>query len=279
MFRLFTWVALATATASAFQIRIDFTALKQETIASRLEQFQGDNRQRSQRLKSLFAEAGCDDQHLSEQPVKGSKLPNIVCILPGKDAQQIVVGAHYDHVPEGAGVVDNWSGASLLPSLFETLRSASHEHTFVFVGFSDEERGEIGSRSYVHTLTKDEVSQIDAMVNMDTLGLAETEVWDSHSDDYLVRALFAAGKAMRLPVSIVNVEQVGSTDSEQFRERKIPAITIHSLTQKSWDARILHTKKDQLSEIHPAEYYDTYRLVAAYLVLLDQQPHDPVAKK
>jgi Iap family predicted aminopeptidase len=36
---------------------------------------------------------------------------------------------------------------------------------------------------------------------------------------------------MKLPVSAVNVDQIGSSDSVQFSERKIPSITIHSLTQ------------------------------------------------
>jgi len=54
---------------------------------------------------------------------------------------------------------------------------------------------------------------------------------------------------MNLPVTGVNVEQVGSTDSEQFAARKIPSITIHSLTQETWNARILHTSKDRLSAI------------------------------
>jgi hypothetical protein len=53
-----------------------------ELIESRLSKYQGNDQQREQTLKQLFTEAGCDEQHLSEQPVKGSKLPNFVCLLP-----------------------------------------------------------------------------------------------------------------------------------------------------------------------------------------------------
>ena len=81
----------------------------------------------------------------------------------------IIVGAHFDKVPEGDGVVDNWSGASLLPSLFQSLKDEPHNHTFVFIGFTDEEKGLLGSSFYAGHMSKEEVAATDAMVNMDTL--------------------------------------------------------------------------------------------------------------
>jgi len=70
---------------------------------------------------------------------------------------------------------------------------------------------------------------------------------------------------------------VGSTDSAQFSERKIPSITIHSLSQETFDAHILHTSKDKLSAMRLDDYYQTYRLLAAYLVFLDQAAGVPAA--
>jgi hypothetical protein len=75
---------------------------------------------------------------------------------------------------------------------------------------------------------------------------------------------------LHAPVGGVNVEQVGTTDAEQFAERKIPRITIHSLTQETWNARIIHTSKDKLSAVRLDDYYQTYRLLAAYVAFLDQ---------
>jgi Zn-dependent M28 family amino/carboxypeptidase len=69
------------------------------------------------------------EQHFSEQPVKGSKLPNVICLLPGTSDKVIVVGAHFDRVSEGDGVVDNGSGASLLPSLHEAVKIVPRKHT------------------------------------------------------------------------------------------------------------------------------------------------------
>jgi Zn-dependent M28 family amino/carboxypeptidase len=249
---------------------VTYRAAPREVIEERLGKYGGSNQQRETTLKQIFTEAGCDDQHLSEQPVKGSKLPNVVCLLPGTSGKVIIVGAHFDRASEGDGVVDNWSGASLLPSLFQAVKVQPRKHTYIFIGFTDEEKGEVGSRYYARQMTKVQVAATDAMVNMDTLGLAPAEVWATHSDKNLISMLVQIARILNAPVTAVNVDQVGSSDSEQFAERKIPRITIHSLTQKTWDAHILHSSKDKLSAMHLDDYYQTYRLVAAYVAFLDQ---------
>ena len=91
-------------------------------------EFGGDDAKREETLKRLFSESGCNGEHLSEQPVKHARRPNLICTLPGATDSIIVVGAHYDHVERGSGVVDNWSGASLLPTL---LKSLSSPHPFL----------------------------------------------------------------------------------------------------------------------------------------------------
>jgi hypothetical protein len=254
---------------------IRYAPVSRDVVEARLGKYIGNNKQREATLKQMFAEAGCDDQHISEQTVKGSKQPNVICLLPGSSDRVIIVGAHFDRVSEGDGVVDNWSGASLLPSLYESVKLQPRKHTYIFIGFTDEEQGEVGSRFYVRQMTKEQVAATDAMVNMDTLGLGPSEVWASHSDKPLIGALAYVAKQLNLPVSAVNVEQVGSTDAEQFSERKIPRITIHSLSQETWNARILHTSKDKLSAMRLNDYYETYRLLAAYVALLDQTASPP----
>src|SRR3984893_18253014 len=168
---------------------VRYNPVSREIVEGRLSKYIGNNKQREATLKKMFAEAGCDDQHLSEQPVKGSKLPNIVCLLRGSSDKVIIVGAHFDHVSQGDGVVDNWSGASLLPSLYEAVKIEPRKHTYIFVGFTAEEQGEVGSHFYAQQMTKEQVAATDAMVNMDTLGLAAPEIGASHSDKLLNRAL------------------------------------------------------------------------------------------
>lgn len=242
-----------------------FTQLREEVIEGRLEKAEQKNGDREAQLKALFSEAGCGS--LTEQRVP-RWLPNVVCELPGETDSIIIVGAHYDKVEAGKGVVDNWSGASLLPSLFESLSKQRRHHTLIFVGFTAEEDGLVGSKYYVSHMSPEERAKTEAMVNMDSLGLTPTKVWVSHSDTTLLNDLERVARQFKLPLEGVNVEEVGTADSESFAKKKIPRITIHSVTQDTLP--VLHSARDNMDAIQKKDYYDSYRLIAAYLVYLDE---------
>lgn len=268
--------------ASVWAQRVSYHPVEQSTIEARLKGAVQKNAERRTKLHALFEEAGCTGDALSEPPVKGSSEPNVVCRLAGVEDSVIVVGAHFDKVAAGDGVVDNWSGASLLPSLFESLKGETRRHTFLLIGFTDEEKGMVGSEAYAKRLTKEERDKIRAMINMDSLGLSPTKIWLSHADKNLAEALNQVAYTMKLPLAVVNVDKVGSTDSESFASRKIPSLTIHSVTQETWP--VLHSSKDTLAAIHLDDYYATYKLVAVYLAYLDQtlptsKEEAPAAKK
>jgi hypothetical protein len=246
---------------------IQVSPVSEEIVEQRLGAYATRNDQREPAVRQIFEDAGCAGEKLTEQAVRGLKAPNLICTLPGEKEPEIVVGAHFDLVEAGNGVVDNWTGASLLPSLYQGLAEMPRRHTFRFVAFSGEEKGMVGSKAYVKQLGKTH-ERVIAMVNMDTLGLGETEVWASHADPKLVRLLQQTAATEKLPWSIVNVDRIGTTDSESFRERNIPAITIHSLTPATFP--ILHSSRDRIEEVHKDRYYRTYRLVLAYLAVLDQ---------
>jgi putative aminopeptidase FrvX len=271
--KLFVVTTLAGSLASTLSLAEDlrYKTVPRTTVEVRLGQYTGDDYHREATLKQMFTDAGCDAEHLTEQAVKGSRLSNVICTLPGSTSYTIIVGAHFDHVSAGDGVVDNWSGASLLPSLYEAVKVVPRHHTYIFIGFCDEEKGEVGSQFYVRKMTPEQVTATAAMVNMDTLGLAPTEIWANHSDPQLNAALSYIAKQLNVPLTAVDL-QIGSTDSEQFAKRKIPSLTIHSLTEQTWAAGILHTSKDKMSAMHLDDYYQTYSLLAAYLVFLDQLP-------
>lgn len=273
--QLLLWSALVAALLATALAEIRFQPVKREVIEKRLRAFAGNDFDREARLKTMFADEGCKPDDLTEQSVKTKQPPNVLCVLRGKTDQVIVVGAHFDHVTAGQGVVDNWSGASLLPSLFDTVRQQPRQHTYVFISFMGEEQRMLGSEYYVAHLTEEERNHIRAMINMDTLGLGTTAVWISHSDEKLVRVFDTISQALKIPIRGVNVEKVGTTDSESFASYKIPRITLHSLTQETLP--ILHTSKDRLDEIHMDDYYQSYRLIAAYLVALDTLLDKPPA--
>jgi peptidase M28-like protein len=218
-------------------------------------------------IVGLFREAGCDQDALNEQPVKGSRTPNVICTLTGGSDARVIVGAHYDKVPNSRGVIDNWTGTCLLPSLFEALRTKPHRLTFVFASFTDEEKGLVGSQYFVKHLTPEDRRKIRAMVNIDSLGLSDTEVWLSRADKNLAKAAGTVAHSLQLPLTAVNVDRVGLSDSRPFLDRKIPVIDFHSVTQAT--LHILHSPQDRIQAVHLEEYEKSYELLAAYLAVLD----------
>lgn len=68
LFPLSSWVVVFAAT-------VHYSPASRQVIDERLRKYAGDNKQREATLKQMFNDVGCNDQHLSEQSVKGSKLP------------------------------------------------------------------------------------------------------------------------------------------------------------------------------------------------------------
>jgi hypothetical protein len=266
-------LCLCLLCAVGAQAQIQFRTLDRDVIEARLEGFSKRNDEREVILEKMFTQSGCGSDKLEKQMVQKKLPPNLICVVPGQTDRIILVGAHSDHADIGDGVVDNWSGASLLPSLMYSVNGIPRQHTYVFVAFTAEEGGMLGSDYYAKHLPPEQRSLVDAMVNLDTLGLGPTKVWGTHSDTVLMTALWQVASSMKLPLDVVNVERVGSTDSESFVKYKIPRITIHSVTQETW--RILHSRQDALPAIKMDDYYNSYRLLTVYLAFLDTYKAQP----
>ncbi len=109
-------------------------------------------------------------------------LQNVVGILRGSggpDARCVVIGAHYDHLGRGAdglirpGADDNASGVALLLELAARLgEEAPFRNSLVFVAFSGEEEGTLGSFEYL-ARPACPLDRTIAMLNLDTVGRME----------------------------------------------------------------------------------------------------------
>ncbi|HKO05841.1 MAG TPA: M28 family peptidase [Candidatus Acidoferrales bacterium] len=250
------------------KVTIEVAPVPQEVVTKRFERLRSKDAEREAELKTIFEEAGCTDDRIVEEIVHRKDPPNIICTLPGTTNSLIIVGAHFDHAAAGAGAVDDWSGASLLPSLYQALRETPRKHTIQFIGFANEEGDQEGSGFHVKHLTKDQVSSIKAMINLECLGLSSTKVWAHAADQRLLGGLLGVAKSTHAPLQAANVEKVGTDDTQPFLEKKIPTITIHSITLETFP--ILHSKKDSLTAVHLDDLYESYRLAARYLSYLDQ---------
>ncbi|MGA2456120.1 MAG: M28 family peptidase [Terriglobales bacterium] len=269
---LIACIACAVCASAQINVRLQ----TREAIEAHLKSFSTRNSEREALIRKWFADSGCKDPNLSEQELDRKLPPNVICVLPGETPEVIVVGAHTDHVDSfGDGVVDNWTGAVLLPSLLYSLSAQPRHHTLIFVGFSGEEKGLVGSQYYVDHLTSEQRAHIEGMVNFDSLGLGPTEVWASHADKVMLDALASVAATSRLVVATMNVDNLGTADSESFARYQIPRITLHSVTEQTWS--ILHSPLDKLAAVRMNDYYESYKLIAEYLAYLDDALQPPPA--
>jgi len=249
-------------------VKIQFEPVGVDVVKARLERNPATNGERAAALHKIFEEAGCTGAMLADQEVAGARQPNVICTLSGAAAgSTIVVGAHIDFSDSGRGVIENWTGASLLPSLFEALRQSPRKHKFVFVGFSDREKGRRGSNFYVKNLGA-EKSQIKAMIDVEALGLGTTKVQMENSDKGLSQKIASIAKSMGFAIAGADNNLVADSDGKTFQSAKIPVLSVHSLALLT--ARVPNTDQDNSTAVHMNNYYESYKLVAAYLAYLDE---------
>jgi hypothetical protein len=222
------------------------------------------NATRQGRLLELFGEAGCE--RIEERWRRGSGLPHVVCVLPGRTDATILVSANFDE-PLERGLPDNWTGAAMLPSLYRALRVEERQHTYEFVGFADESPGRAGSPvasvRMVGRLPDEERAHLVALVSLKGLLLDVPAVWDTHADPDLSLDLHSVSRSLELPMRRVRFS-VKRRQSRRVKESMMieepilpPPIDVPNILIGVADSQV-------------GEYLDSFRLVAAYLGYLDQ---------
>lgn len=117
---------------------------------------------------------------------QGQTVQNIEVELPGTTAPQeiVVIGAHYDSVPDGPGANDNASGVAAMLELARLLAGRTHARTLRLVAFVNEEQPfssgeEMGSRVYAER-SHMRSEQIKAMVSLETIGFYTDQAASQH---------------------------------------------------------------------------------------------------
>ncbi len=95
---------------------------------------------------------------------------NVIADKPGTGDGVVVLGAHYDTVPDSPGANDNGSGIATVLTVASELAYKSLPFALRIVLFGGEEEGLHGSIHYVQSISSDEQEQILAMLNFDALG-------------------------------------------------------------------------------------------------------------
>jgi aminopeptidase N len=193
-------------------------------------------------------------QSFTSPKVSGATMRNVIGILPGTGEGFVIVGAHYDHLGLDAdralmpGADDNASGVAALFRIAKELKEdpSQHRRSVLFIAWSGEELGLLGSRWYVEHPVKP-LESTYAMVNLDTVGRMEGKsliALDASSAAELPAALRGVNLAFGLDLSVPEKSPQGS-DQVSFIEKGIPAV--HFFTGANSDYHRSSDTPDKLS--------------------------------
>ena len=244
--------------------------VSQQEMEQRLRSAPARNQQRQAAIGVMFRSAGCPAESLQMRPLNHSEFSNVVCTVAGTGPDVIVVGGHFDHSKAGDGIIDNWSGASMVANLIQSLGSETRRHTFVFAAFAEEEAGLLGAQAFARALSTPDLEHVKAMVNMDSLGLGPPVVWRSRASPNLFDAAQAVAAAIQFHLDVVDMDSAAESDSEPFSQRKISVIDFHSVHPDTM--HILHSKEDSFEAVQMEGYADSFRIIAKFLAWIDVQP-------
>ncbi len=150
---------------------------------------------------------------------------NVVGKLKGKtDSDRcVIISGHYDTVMD-AGFCDNGAGTAGVIELARVFKQAAEtgiytpDQTLVFIAFTAEELGFIGSIDYIKRHSLD-MKNIDAVINLDCIGHDLLTVSETLADDRGLRldqTVIKAAQDLGVAVETEPIE-VGGSDQETFR--------------------------------------------------------------
>jgi Iap family predicted aminopeptidase len=195
---------------------------------------------------------------------------NIVATLPGRTADTIVVGAHFDSWDLGQGAMDNGTGTAQLYALAKVLKNHAplNERTIEIVWFNGEEQGLWGSRVHAPTMKDRPVA---AMINLDMVGFPLSV--NSLGYDDLVPVLERYNTSLgekKLKQGVGNINWFGS-DHTPFQLEGIRAITFGGIIPPE-SVRYYHDLADTIDKLDPKLIPESTAAIATLVYRLANEP-------
>ncbi|PKN92140.1 MAG: Zn-dependent exopeptidase M28 [Chloroflexi bacterium HGW-Chloroflexi-6] len=99
---------------------------------------------------------------------------NVIAVKSGKSSQEIIVGAHYDSTGDaGRGADDNASAVAVMLEVAENIVGLETPYTIRFIAFGSEEINLNGSYAYAGQMSREEIDNTIAMINLDSLAAGD----------------------------------------------------------------------------------------------------------
>jgi len=201
-------------------------------------------------------------------------LVNVLAFLPGSDPQKaheiLIIGAHRDHFGQQAGLLfpgadDNASGTAVLLEVARAMTQAGARsaRTILFVSFSGEEQGLVGSRLYVERPVAP-ISSTKAMINIDHAGIGNGRLTIGVTGFEKNLAL-EAGQIVGLADKLDLYGFFPGGDHVPFKEAGVPTVTVVS----SGIHPHFHQPTDHADTINPDILHTAARYVVALIWRLE----------
>ncbi|MCE9604161.1 MAG: M20/M25/M40 family metallo-hydrolase [Planctomycetia bacterium] len=260
------------------------TELKKPTLAGIEKQIDEGPKPQSFSLEGWSVEGEVDVER------KEAEVKNVVGVLEGDGPhadETVVIGAHYDHLGFGGegsfvptvreihnGADDNASGTTALLEAARLLGSSGKKpgRRIVFIAFTAEERGLIGSARYC----KDPLFPLEktvAMLNMDMVGRL--------TDDKLIIQGGDTAKEFTTLLDKLNADEFhfklthnpggfGPSDHASFYAKKVPVLHFFTGLHKDY-----HRPTDDADKVNAAGLIRVAKMVSDTAATIAQLPERP----
>ena len=196
---------------------------------------------------------------------------NVLGYIDNDASQTIVIGAHYDHLGYNEyggslyrgeekqihnGADDNASGVAVLLNLASKLKGSNKGNNYLFMTFSGEEMGLLGSNYFVKNATIP-TDSINYMLNMDMVGRLKADstlaVYGTGTSPIFKQVITAHNDKFKL---IEKESGVGPSDHTSFYLNDVPVL--HFFTGQHED---YHRPSDDYDKLN----YDGMTTISNYI--------------
>ncbi len=234
---------------------------------------------------------GCqvrEDKFTADTPIGNIPMANLICVLPGRQKEMVMVTGHYDTKLfkkfRFVGANDGGSSTGLLLELARVLAHQPHRLTYWLVFFDGEEAmvhwsatdGTYGSRHMVARLTADgKLGRIKAMILVDMVAEDHLDIRrDMNSTASLNKLVFSTAERLGYS-SYFHANRTTGIDDDHvpFVDAGVSAIDIIGLHYGPGDGLFggyWHTAQDTVEHCSPASLTIVGRVVLSTLDALDK---------
>ena len=195
---------------------------------------------------------------------------NIIGYIDNGAPKTIIIGAHYDHLGYGGdnslyrgeekaihnGADDNASGVAIMLNLASKLKNTNKGNNYLFMSFSGEEMGLLGSNYFVKNATLD-LDSVNYMFNMDMVGRLKQDstlaVYGVGTTPVFKHVINASNNKFKL---IEKESGVGPSDHTSFYLNNIPVL--HFFTGQHED---YHKPSDDFDKLN----YEGMETISNYI--------------